>query len=229
MKADLIDLFVEESGDEVYIRLKGTFGFTQLAPVREKIEMLLSGPGKIWFLDVDKARFTIQEYLPMFLDFLEKIKQKEGLFVLLFKGDSNKRFFNPYSHIFEIHPSRAAYRKTGFFKILKKVGATYSKQTGLRLSPGIAVFLLIILLGWFATLFAIIQNQATEIQERDASVMEMETQRHRLQSELEDLQAMVGPLRHLGLIVDSNSVSLNSKVNNWTNYLDMLERERRAK
>ena len=77
MNSEQIDLFVEESDQEVYVRISGTFGFTQFAPLREKVNRIMDGPGKRWFLDVDRARFTDKEYLKLFLDFLEKAKQKD--------------------------------------------------------------------------------------------------------------------------------------------------------
>ena len=37
MNAEQIDLFIEEIKDGLYLRICGTFGFTQLASWREKV------------------------------------------------------------------------------------------------------------------------------------------------------------------------------------------------
>jgi hypothetical protein len=107
--------------------------------------MLIGGPGKFWFLDLEKVRFTDDEYLQLFLSVLNRIRKRDGTLVLLFENQENQAYFSRYSNIFEIYPSREAYRRSGLLKQMKLVGATYSKQTGLRLSPGISVFLLILL------------------------------------------------------------------------------------
>ena len=49
MNSEQIDLFVEESDQEVYVRISGTFGFTQFAPLREKVNRIMDGPGNVGF------------------------------------------------------------------------------------------------------------------------------------------------------------------------------------
>ena len=45
MRADLIDIQVEDHGDDVEISLSGSLSRVHLPAVREKIEMLTKGPG----------------------------------------------------------------------------------------------------------------------------------------------------------------------------------------
>ena len=49
MRSDLIDIQVEDYGDDVEITLSGSLGAFQLAAVREKIDMLADGPGCFFF------------------------------------------------------------------------------------------------------------------------------------------------------------------------------------
>ncbi len=228
MKADLIDVFMEELGDEVVIHLRGTLGVHQLAAVREKLEMLVSGPGKFWFLDLDRARFTEREYLELFLDILNLIRKKEATLVLLFDNQENKDFFERYYHVFEIYPSRKAYHQSGILKQLKQAGVTYRKQTGLRLSPGITLFFLVILTGWFLTLFSMIQKQENEIKEGQAQVMELEMLRNESIREIDELRAAIGPLRNLGLVLDSSESFSYGRIRDWIAYLELLEARRRG-
>ena len=164
MNSEQIDLFIEESGNEVYVRISGTFGFTQFAPLREKVNRLMEGPGKIWFLDIDNARFTDKEYLKLFLSFLEKAKERDAELVLVFNGEENKKFFEPYLHIFSITGNYKTYRRKGVLAVISAIGASYSKQTGIRLSPFIALILIVVLFCWFFTLYGIIRGQKEEIQ-----------------------------------------------------------------
>lgn len=230
MKAEQIDLFVEESGGTVYIRVGGTFGFTQQASFREKMTSLLEGPGKLWFLDIDKARFTEESYLPMFLEFLEITRRKEAELVLVFKGEENKRFFSRYEHIFNVASDWKAYRKPGMLRTLLVTGASYNRQTGVRLSPAIATILVGIFAILFLGLFGIIRSQETDIRARETRLVEMEDESRQMQGELEYLQSMIGPLKNLGLIVDSTTSKKSElRIRSWTKYLDGIEERRREK
>lgn len=230
MKSEQIDLFVEECGADVYIRIGGTFGFTQLASLREKIFGLLDGPGKVWFLDIERARFTIPDYVSMFLDFLERIRQKNAELVLIFENAENEKYFSQYAHIFTIVQNDKAYRKTGILKALKTVGLTYSRQTGIRMSLFVAVFLGVILFGWFITLFGIVRSQGVDIRIREARLAEMERESLQMQADLDYLQSMVGPLKNLGLIVDSTTSKKSEvRIRSWTRHLDRLEDRRGEK
>jgi anti-anti-sigma regulatory factor len=230
MNSEQIDLFVEESGHEVYIRISGTFGFTQFAPLREKVNRIMDGPGKVWFLDVDNARFTDKEYLKLFLSFLENAKERDTELVLVFNGEENKKFFSPYAHIFPITGNWKTYRRKGILALIGTIGAYYSKQTGIRLSPFIALVLIIVLVCWFVTLYGIIRGQKEEIQMRDSRLIELEQESERIRSELDYLQSTIGPLKNLGLIVDSTtSTTSKARIRSWTKYLDRLEDRRREK
>lgn len=230
MNSEQIDLFVEEIPHGVYIRISGTFGFTQLAPLREKVMSLLKGPGKIFFLDVDKARFCEEEYITLFLNFLEKSKEKDAELVLVFSGEANKKFFSAYAHVFTITQNWKTYHQTGILGALRAVGVSYSKQTGIRLSPIIAIILLLILAGWFFTLYGMIRSQNAELQLRETRLLEMDEESQRLQSELDYLQSVIGPLKNLGLVVDSTtSKKSEARIRSWTKYLDRLEERRRER
>ena len=58
MKADLIDISVDDRGEDVEIKLSGSLGVFQLAAVREKIEMLTDGPGCFFFFNLQDAHFA---------------------------------------------------------------------------------------------------------------------------------------------------------------------------
>lgn len=230
MKSEQFDLFVEEAAGEIYIRTCGTFGFTQQAAFREKVLSLLEGPGKIWFLDIDKARFTEEEYLPMFLDFLDRCKQKNAELVLVFCGEENRKYFNQYSHIFTIAESWKKYRRPGLFNALVSAGVSYSKKTGIRISPTIAMILVAVVVGWLFALFGIIRSQGADIRARENRLVELESESREMQGELEYLQSIIGPLKNLGLIVDSTtSRKAELRIRSWTKYLDRLEDRRREK
>ena len=230
MNVDRMDLFVSESGGEIYIRVRGVFGFAQQASFREKVMSLLDGPGKIWFLDIDKARFTEEEYLPMFLEFLEKCKQKGSEFVLVFGDAGNREYFSRYAHIFTVTENWKTYRRSGALKTLISAGVSYGSRTGIRLSPVIAMVLIAVIVCWFVTLYGIIRSQGEDIRARENRLAELESESRQVREQLEYLQSVIGPLKNLGLVVDSTTSRKSEiRIRNWTKYLDRLEERRRER
>ena len=62
MRSDLIDIVVEDKGDEVIISLSGMFGIKEFAALKEKLERLLQGPGIFFYLNLDKAWEILELY-----------------------------------------------------------------------------------------------------------------------------------------------------------------------
>lgn len=228
MKADRIDVLVEDYGEEVLLGLRGTFGSRQLASVREKMQMLVDGPGKIWFIDLEHCRFLEAAYLDLFLDLLNRIKGKGGLMVLLFQSPDNLQFFARLRNVFEIHPNREHYHQSGLFRRLRQTGIIYSRRTGLRLSPGVAIVLMVLLAGWMLTLFSIIQYQEKEIRARESRILELENKKREYGREIYELRAAIGPLRDLGVVVDSTGDRTLGTLGDWLGYLEKMEARRRG-
>lgn len=115
-------------------------------------------------------------------------------------------------------------------KALRKAGVSYSRQTGIRMSPLIALLLILILLGWFVAFYGIIREQSEEIREKEAYLVQMNQDAERMQSELDYLESIIGPLKNLGLVIDSTtSKKSKARIRNWTKYLERLEDSRREK
>ena len=68
MRADLIDIQIEDYGNDVEIALSGSLNKAQLSAVREKLDTLMSGPGIFFFLNLERVHFAVDDYLDMFLD-----------------------------------------------------------------------------------------------------------------------------------------------------------------
>ncbi len=49
---DFMNLSVEESGNDVIITLSGMFGVRELTILKNKLDMLLRGPGIFFFLNL---------------------------------------------------------------------------------------------------------------------------------------------------------------------------------
>ena len=178
MRADLIDIQVEDRGEEVEISLFGILGEYQLSAVREKLEMLVCGPGVFFFVNLQNARFTTDAYRGLFLEMLNLVKQQNATLILLFDNDELNAYFERYKNIFEIYKNREEYRKSGLSKQVHLVGLHYEKKS-ISLSLGFAISLALFLIGWTITLFTVIVGQGREISDKQAQITALESQKAR--------------------------------------------------
>lgn len=229
MKSELIDIQVVDYGDELEIALSGVLGVSQLPAVREKIEMLTQGPGCFIFLNLERARFTTNDYLQLFLDLLNSVRGRNSSLILLFKSQEQEAFFAGYRNIFEIYESREAYRKSGLSKQLKQIGIYYGKKTGLRLSTSVAIAIAVLMVGWAISLFLIIAAQGRDIADKQAQIIALQNQKDRYVREIDKLETSIGPLRKLGVVEDTTLLNSFGAIQDWVSYLEYLENTRREK
>ena len=227
MRAELIDIQVEDHGDDVEISLSGSLSKAQLSAVREKLDSLMSGPGVFFFLNLERAHFAVDDYLEMFLDLMNKTKERNSTMVLLFRNEELLEYFSRYKNIFEIHESREAYKSSGLSKQLKQVGVYYGKKTGLRLSPSVAIAAGVLIMGWLITLFLIIAAQGKDIADKQSQIMALESQRDRYVQEIDKLESSIGPLKRLGVVEDTSQLNSFGAIRDWVSYLKHLENTRR--
>lgn len=227
MRADLIDIQIEDFGNDVEISLSGSLSKAQLSAVREKLDSLMSGPGVFFFLNLERAHFAVDDYLEMFLDLMNKTRERNSTMVLLFRNEELLEYFSRYKNIFEIHESREAYKSSGLSKQLKQVGVYYGKKTGLRLSPSVAIAAGVLIMGWLVTLFLIIAAQGKDIADKQSQIMALESQRDRYVQEIDKLESSIGPLKKLGVVEDTSQLNSFGAIRDWVSYLKHLENTRR--
>ena len=112
MKSDLIDIQVESRGNDVELSLSGSLGLPQLQAVKEKLDMLVEGPGCFYFLNLQNAHFTSDRYLEVFLELLNRVKAQKSALILIFESAELYDYFSKYLSIFEVYENRKAYKKT---------------------------------------------------------------------------------------------------------------------
>ena len=227
MRADLIDIQVEDRGEEVEISLFGILGEYQLSAVREKLEMLVRGPGVFFFVNLQNVRFTTEAYRSLFLEILNLVKQQKATLILLFESEELKAYFERYRNIFEIYRNREDYRKSGISKQVHLVGFHYEKRS-ISLSPGFAISVALFLIGWAVTLFVVV-GQGREISDKQAQITALESQKARYIREIDRLESAIGPMRKLGVVQDTTLLSSFGAIQDWVSYLEYLEKDRREK
>ena len=227
MKADQIDIQVEDYGNDVEISLSGSLNRVQLSAVREKLDSLMAGPGVFFFLNLENVHFSVDDYLEMFLDLLNRVKERNSTMVLIFRNEEQLEYFYRYRNIFEIYDSRESYKNSGLSKQLKQVGVYYGKKTGLRLSPSVAIAAAVLITGWIVTLFLIIAAQGKDIADKQAQIMVLQGQRERYIQEIDKLESSIGPLKKLGVVEDTARLNSFGAIRDWVSYLKHLENTRR--
>lgn len=227
MKSDLIDIQVESSEDDVEITLSGSLGFSQLSAVKEKLAMLVEGPGCFYFLNLQNCHFTSDQYLDFFLDLLNQVKAKKSALILIFDKSELYQYFSKYQNIFEIYGNRRAYKKSGTKKQLKQIGLYYGLRSGITLSPSVAIAFCVLILGWMVTLFIVVSTQGRDIADKQAQIIALQNQKARYIQEIDKLESSIGPLRKLGVVQDTTMLSSFGLIKDWVGYLEYLENTRR--
>lgn len=229
MKPDFMDLQVESRGDDVDISLSGSFGYDQFPAFRDKLGMLVNGPGCFFFLNIQNAHFTDERYLNFFLELLNLCKKKKSALIFIFSSRELHQYFSKYRNLFEIADSRAAYKKSGTRKQLEQLGIHYGHKSGISLSPGVAVVLMTVFFGWILTLYVMISTQGRELSEKQAQIITLQNQKDLYIREIDKLEASIGPLRKLGVMQDTTRLNSFGLVKDWVGYLEYLENSRREK
>lgn len=229
MKSDLIDIQVESRGNDVEISLSGSLGFAQFSAVKEKLAMLVDGPGCFFFLNLQNAHFTSDRYIGFFLELLNGVKAQKSALILIFDSEELYNYFSGYQNIFEIYENRAAYKKSGTKKQLQQIGLHYGIRSGITLSPGVAVSFLALMLGLLITLFVIVSTQGRDISDKQAQIIALQNQKERYIREIDKLESSIGPLRKLGVVQDTTMLSSFGLIQEWVGYLEYLENSRLEK
>ncbi len=229
MKSDLIDIQVESRGNDVELTLSGSLGAAQLSAVKEKLDMLVDGPGCFFFLNLQNAHFTSDRYLDVFLELLNRVKSQKSALILIFSSPELYDFFSRYLNIFDVYENRNAYKKSGTKKQLQQIGLHYGLRSGITISSGVAVAFLSLIVGWIVTLLIIISTQGHDLSDKQAQIIALQNQKERYIKEIDKLESSIGPLRRLGVVQDTTMLSSFGLIQDWVGYLEYLENTRREK
>lgn len=227
MKSDLINIQVESRGNDVEISLSGSLGYAQLSAVKEKLAMLVDGPGCFFFLNLQNAHFTSDRYLDFFLELLNRVKSQKSALILIFDSAELYQYFSKFLNIFEVYENRAAYKKSGTKKQLQQIGIHYGIRSGVTLSPSVALVFLGLITGWIITLFVIVITQGHDISDKQAQIIALQNQKERYIREIDKLESSIGPLRKLGVVQDTTMLSSFGLIQDWVGYLEYIENTRR--
>ena len=226
MRADLIDISLEDYKNHQVLVLRGNFTVEQVPALREKLTMLTDARRSNYIIDLNEAVFGDDVYLELFLDILNAVKARESKMALVFSNAENTKFFARWSKIFIIHNSIKESNKNWFLANLRRHGLKFSRKTGLRISTGMAFVLVVLVFGWILTLLGFLRYQEQELNVREELVQQLEIKQKILIREMQELYSAGGPLRELGVLESKTPGKKVDELDDWVDYLESIERKR---
>jgi anti-anti-sigma factor len=203
MRSDALEITIESRGPAVWLRLKGPFHDEQTPGMREKIVGLMQDGNREIVIDMEGVTLVDSSVVPTFLQLLNIIREKGGDLAFVFENETVSKAFSSYRNIFDIYPDASLLETSGIVNAIKLTGKMLFRKTGVRLSRGVAVFLVIVLCGWFLTLALIIRAQNSRIQSQAREIHTMTQWKDSAGLEIEGLRDRLRPMVQLGLLPDS--------------------------
>lgn len=203
MRSEALDIVIEGRGNETWLLLSGPFHREQIPNIRGKFSALLEDGNRLFVVDLDRV-IAIDDSVPeMFLTILNDVRSKGGDIKFVFRNAIAMSAFAPYEKLFMILPDAASLTANGFFARFFRRARVLSKKTGVRISRQVALFLLIVLCGWFLSLLFIIHLQNRRIAEQQKELSELTIWKQQSAIELNTLRERIKPLEQLGILRDS--------------------------
>ncbi len=122
---------------------------------------------------------------------------------MIYKNEIVSHAFSPYNNIFPVYPDASSLTSGGIINAIKQRSRFLSKKTGIRISRPIAIFLLIVLCGWFISLLFIIRIQSRYIKKQQVEIHTLQEYNQQAKIDLNALKERVKPLEQLGVLNDT--------------------------
>jgi ABC-type transporter Mla MlaB component len=203
MRSEALDITIESRGSSVWIVLAGPFHNEQVPNITEKITGLIDDGNKLIVIDMENITEVDDGVVPMYLRLLNLTKGKRGELKLIFKNPVVTTAFAPYRSIFTIHPDEKSLEFNTILHSIRRRGILLSRKTGVRLSPPVAVFIFLVLAGWFLTLTLFLSTQNTRIHAQEREILELTGWKKAASAEMHNLRERFRPFEQLGLVPDS--------------------------
>jgi len=200
MYFDSMDITIEGRNENIWLTLAGHFRKEQIPQMREKFEVLLEDRNRQFVVDLENIISIDDSVVQLFLQILNAIRGKGGEIKLIFKNAAVSKAFAPYNNIFPVYPDAASLTSGGFLSAIRQRGKLLSKKTGIRISGPVALFLLIVLCGWFISLIFIVRIQSRYIKKQQVEVQSLQETNQQIKIEVDALRERIKPLEQLGII-----------------------------
>lgn len=203
MRFETLDIIIEGRNDTVFLFLSGAFHKELIPQMREKFAILLQDGNRRFMVNMENVTYIDESVVQMFLQILNSVKAKGGELGLIFKNETLTRAFAPFFNLIPVYPDDSTAAPTGLLATLRRRGVLLSRKTGVRISRPVAIFVLIVLCGWFATLLFIIRLQNSHLKEQQQELYELTTYKQHAIIEINRMQERLRPMEQLGILKDT--------------------------
>ncbi|HEX3020020.1 MAG TPA: STAS domain-containing protein [Chitinispirillaceae bacterium] len=203
MHFESLDIIIEGRNDTVFLFLSGPFRKEFIPHMREKFSVLLEDGNRRFMVNMEDVTSIDDSAVQMFLKLLNAVKAKGGELGLIFKNETLTRAFAPFLNLIPVYPDDSTAAPGGILASLRRRGILLSRKTGIRISRPVAIFVLVVLCGWFVTLLFIIRLQNRNLKEQQHELYELSTYKQRAIIEINRMQERLRPLEQLGIVKDT--------------------------
>lgn len=203
MRSEALDIVIENRSGTIWIKLSGPFNQEQAPNMREKFNALMDDGNRFFIIDLENIVSMDDSIMQLFLQFLNNIKTKGGELKFIFKNEIVSKAFSPYFHLFQIFPDASSNFSGGFFDSIRRTHRLLTRRTGIRISRPLAIFLIVVLCGWFLSLLFIIHLQNKRVNEQEAELHDLHQWKQHSIIELSNLKDRIRPYEQLGILKDT--------------------------
>lgn len=200
MRFEALDITIESRGPLLWIWLSGPFHREQVPNIREKIAGLIDDGNRHLVVCLENVTQIDDSVPSMFVELLNRARGKSGDLRLVFRNKTVADAFHGIRNVFSVYADEHAVANPGFLGRLRERWRTRSRRTGVRLSLPVALFLLFIVVGWFASLALVIGWQTARIGQQEQEIRELSVWREQTLIELQQLQERLRLTEQLGIV-----------------------------
>lgn len=195
MTPDRLDFSLYETAGLLVIAPSGRLDADSGAALRAKVQSLAENRRPV-VLDLLRVASISDEAVLQFLSMESDLRGTGGELALVVTAEESLARLAPWRNLFQIHPSLASILATGF----QGRGIKWSRRTGFRIAPPVAITLGVILAGWMATLMILVIWQFRALQLEGGELEKLRGEETRARQEIADYQERLKPLEDLGLL-----------------------------
>ncbi len=199
---------VQINSSGVEITLSGYFHADFIPSLKEKIENLLEDGHRFFMMNMNDLNIDYMSHfkdLQFFIELANGLQAKDGKIIFILPKEKRQQF-KSVEHLLHFYSNQEEFRRSGWRERFKQTGVYLSRKTGIRLSVRFATVLSILIFGWMLTLVVLVQKQNVELDEKKASIVQLEKDQARILHQINLLQGRLEPFRQLGILSDSLDV-----------------------
>ena len=197
MTPDRLDFSLYETSGLLVIAPSGRLDADSGAALRAKVQSLAESRRSV-VLDLLRVMSISDEAVLQILSLESDLRGAGGELALLVTSDEALSRLEPWRNLFQIHPSLASLLATGF----QGRGIKWSRRTGFRLAPPVAITLGLVLAGWMATLMVLVVWQFRTLQTEGSELERLRAEEAKARARITAYQEQLKPLEDLGLLVE---------------------------